>query len=170
MYQLFSALAHLLARLLAGVGGIVLLALIVLTCLSIAGRALVGFDIGIGPIRGIYDFTEIGIASAVFAFLPFAQLQESHARVDLFQPVLPRRLDLALGLVFDALMLCFAAIMSWRLYLGMRDKFVYGETTLIAQIPVWYGYALGLVGATGFTVVALFCVLRATRRLVRTGQ
>jgi len=59
-----------------------------------------------------------------------------------------------------------AAIGTHRLYLGMLDKMSYQETTLIAQIPVWQGYAAGLVGAVGFVIVALFCTLRATRRLV----
>ena len=40
-----------------------------------------------------------------------------------------------------------------------------GETTLIAQIPVWQGFAAGLIGAGGFVIVAAFCVLRSARRL-----
>jgi len=58
-----------------------------------------------------------------------------------------------------------AIVGTYRLYLGMQDKLSFGETTLIAQIPVWQGYAAGLIGAAGFVVVALFCTLRAARRL-----
>lgn len=165
MYQMFYRLADGLARGLAFAGGAVLLIVIVLTCISIAGRALVPLDIGIGPIRGIYDITEIGMAAAIFAFLPWAQLRETHARVDLFQAVMPPALDRVLDLAFNLGMAVIAVVGAWRLYLGMLDKRSYGETTLIAQIPVWLGYAAGLVGAVGFVLVALFCVLRSLRRL-----
>lgn len=170
MYQLLSQLAEKLAIALALAGGFVLLALVALTCLSIIGRALVPFDIGIGPIRGIYDMTEIGMAAAIFAFLPWAQLREAHARVDLFQKAMPHRLNLLLDLIFNAAMLLVAVIGTYRLYLGMLDKLGYGETTLIAQIPVWQGYAACLVGGIGFVIIAAFCVLRALRRLLGLEQ
>lgn len=166
MYRRLDRIAEAIARALALAGGVVLLFLVVLTCLSIAGRALVPFDLGIGPIRGIYDMTEIGMAAAIFAFLPWAHLKEAHARVDLFLPVMPVPLDRALDLLFNLAMFAVAVFGTWRLYLGMQDKLSYGETTLIAQIPVWQGFAASLVGAVGFVVIAAFCVLRSGRRFV----
>lgn len=164
MYRRLSMLAELLARILALAGGAILLGITLLTCISIFGRALIPLDIGVGPIRGIYDITEIGMAAAIFAFLPWAQLREAHARVDLFQHAIPKKANHVLDLVFNAAMALVATIGTYRLYLGMQDKLSYGETTLIAQIPVWQGYAASLVGALGFVVVALFCTLRAARR------
>lgn len=165
MYQTLDKSADLIARTLALVGGVVLLALVVLNTVSIIGRAFVPLDIGIRPIRGIYDMTEIGMAVAIFAFMPWAQLKEAHARVDLFQPIIPSKLDQLLDLAFNIAMAAVAYLIAWRLYLGMLDKQSYGETTLIAQIPVWWGFAGGLVGAAGFAIVAVFCVIRAARRL-----
>ncbi len=165
MYQHLDRAIGLLARLLAFAGGATLLAVILMTCISIAGRAFVPLDIGLGPIRGIYDFTEIGMAAAIFAFLPWAQYQEAHAKVDLFQTVIPPVMDRTLDLLFNIAMCFVAYIGTQRLYLGMQDKLSYGETTLIAQIPVWQGYAAGLIGAAGFVIVSLFCILRSGRRL-----
>ncbi|MCC1493207.1 TRAP transporter small permease [Cognatishimia sp. F0-27] len=165
MYSALSKLAEAIANALAIAGGLVLLAIVVLTCVSIAGRALVPFDIGVGPIRGIYDMTEIGMAAAIFAFLPWAQLKDSHARVDLFQPVMPASLNRVLDLLFNMAMFVVASVGTYRLYLGMRDKLSFGETTLIAQIPVWQGYAAGLVGGVGFVLIAAFCILRSMRRI-----
>lgn len=165
MYRRLQIIVELIARVLALAGGAVLLCIIVLTCVSIIGRALVPFDIGVGPIRGIYDMTEIGMAAAIFAFLPWAQFNEAHARVDLFQPVMPKTMDRFLDLAFNLAMLVVAAVGTWRLYLGMQDKLSFGETTLIAQIPVWQGYAASLLGAVGFIMVAAFCVLRSGRRM-----
>ena len=74
-------------------------------------------------------------------------------------------LNRLLDLLFDAGMLFIAVIGAWRLTLGMLDKLRYGETTLIAQIPVWQGYAASLLGAVVFALVAGFCVLRSLRTL-----
>jgi len=165
MYARLFRIAEALARGMAYLGGAALLVIVVLTCVSIVGRALVPLDIGIGPIRAIYDLTEIGMAAAVFAFLPLCQLRRGHASVDLFKPLYPTVLNRLLDLLFDAGMLFIAVIGAWRLTLGMLDKLRYGETTLIAQIPVWQGYAASLLGAVVFALVAGFCVLRSLRTL-----
>ena len=165
MYAQLSRIVEWIAIALALVGGVVLLVIVALTCFSIIGRALVPLDIGIGPIRGIYDMTEIGMAAAIFGFLPWAQFTEAHARVDLLEPVLPRTMDRLLDLLFNVGMFVVAAVGTWRLYLGMLDKYAYGETTLIAQIPVWQGYAAAMIGGAGFVIVSAFCIFRATRRL-----
>lgn len=164
MYRSLNRLAEFIAAFLALAGGVLLLAIVALTCVSIAGRALVPLDIGMGPIRGIYDITEIGMAAAIFAFLPWAQLSEAHARVDLFESTFPDRLNKALDLVFNIAMFFVALVGTYRLYLGMLDKMSYGETTLIAQIPVWQGFAASLVGGIGFIIVSAFCILRSLRR------
>jgi len=70
--------------------------------------------------------------------------------------------------IMDAGMLTAAALIAWRLFLGMQDKLRYGETTLIAQLPVWQGYAAALVGAVVFALVAAFCVIRSLRALARS--
>ena len=165
MYAAMNRIAEVIAVALAIAGGLVLLAIVALTCLSIAGRALVPFDIGLGPIRGIYDMTEIGMAAAIFAFLPWAQLRDAHARVDLFQAAMPEQMNRVLDLLFNVAMFAIAAVGTYRLYLGMLDKLSFGETTLIAQIPVWQGYAAGLVGGVGFVLITAFCILRSIRRV-----
>lgn len=165
MFQTLDRAIRLLAQLLAWAGGIILIAVVVLSCISIIGRAFVPLDIGLGPIRGIYDITEIGMAAAVFAFLPWCQYQRGHATVELFTPFMPMVLNDILTLLFDMAMCALAVLLAWRLYLGMLDKLSYGETTLIAQLPVWQGYAAGLVGAVGFALVAGFCVIRSARDL-----
>ena len=165
MYHRLDRVVGWIARALALLGGLVLLLIVGLTCISIAGRALLPLDIGFGSIRGIYDMTEIGMAAAIFAFLPWAQYTEAHARVDLLQPLMPPLADRGFGLIWDIAMFVVALVGTWRLWLGMSDKMRYGETTLIAQIPVWWGYAAGLVGGVGFVLVAAFSILRALRRM-----
>lgn len=160
MFRSVDRIVEAIAKLLALIGGAVLLGIVILTSLSIIGRALVPLDIGIGPIRGIYDFTEIGMAIAIFAFLPLTQYNAAHARVDLFQFAIPTFVSNLLDVLFQCAMFAVALIGTYRLYLGAMDKMSYGETTLIAQIPVWYGYAGSLIGGVGFILVAAYCVIK----------
>ncbi|PUB18981.1 TRAP transporter small permease [Yoonia sediminilitoris] len=165
MYVILSRLAEIIARWMAIAGGLLLLVIIALTCVSIAGRALFSAGICCGPIRGIYDYTEIGVGAAIFAFLPWCQVKSAHATVDLFKSAMPDVVNRALDVVMNTGLLVMAYLIADRLRLGMLDKLRYGETTLIAQVPVWIGYAACLVGAVGFVVVAAFCVLRSVRQL-----
>jgi len=163
MYFMLYKMAKLLARGMALLAGIVLIVVVVVTCASIIGRVMVPLNIGIGPFKGIYDFTEIAMAAAVFGFLPWCQINRGHATVDLFAPMYPRRMNQVIDLLVDVGMFAVATIGAWRLYLGMLDKLSYGETTLILQAPVWIGYLCSLFGAVAFAIVAAFCVLRSAR-------
>jgi len=165
MYSLLNKTAEQIARGMALLGGAVLLILVIITCISIFGRALIPLDIGLGPIQGIYDYTEIGMATAVFAFLPWCQFNRGHAVVDLFKASYSDHINGFLDVIFDIAMLIAAFLIAHRLYLGMLDKQRYNETTLIAQVPVWLGYAASLVGAVAFVYVAAFCVIRSIRIL-----
>ena len=98
-----------LSRWMAYLGGAMLIALIVLTCLSVAGRLLNGWllsdavqsvapgaaqwlvGIGVGAIFGDVELTEAGVAFAIFAFLPICHLTNGHAAVDVFTRGLPAR-------------------------------------------------------------------------------
>ncbi|MBX2854683.1 MAG: TRAP transporter small permease [Rhodobacteraceae bacterium] len=149
----------------AYLGGVVLITLTIATCVSIIGRALVPLDLGVGPIKGIYDMTEIGVAAAVFAFMPWCQFNRGHASVDLFTPLYPKLMNRFIDLMVDLGMLLIAAVGAWRLYLGMLDKMRYGETTLILQFPVWQAFLASLIGACAFAIIAAFCVLRSLKAL-----
>lgn len=164
MYALLERMAGFVARSLALAGGMVLIAVVVMTCASIIGRALI--PLGLSPIRGDFEWVEIGTGFAVFSFLPWCVLQRGHATVDLFKPAFPPVLNRALDVVVDIAMLAAAILIAWRLHLGMLDKARFMETTFIIQVPVWKAYAAGLVGAYGFVFVAGFCVLRSARSLL----
>lgn len=161
MYERLSTLTSLLAKAMALLGGAVLIVLVIMTSLSITGRALV--PLGLQPIKGDYELIEMGVAFAVFAFLPWCQFSRGHAVVNLLQPAYPKVMNRWIDVIADAAMFGAAVIIAWRLYAGMGDKIRYSETTFILQLPVWWAYAAGLAGAVVFALVAAFCVLRATR-------
>ena len=91
MYLTLSRFAGFVARLLAMAGGALLLAVVVLTVVSIIGRALFSAGICCGPIRGIYDYTEIAVGAAIFAFLPWCSNPDDALPRDRTSPAEPVR-------------------------------------------------------------------------------
>lgn len=143
-----------LARLSALIGGVVLATLILMTSLSIVGRAFSAF--GLGPVPGDFEIVEAGIAFCVFAFLPLAQLHGGHATVDLFTAGLPTQVNRVLLALWEALMAATVALIAWRLFAGAESKFSNGETSLLLQFPIWWAYAACLFPAAVAVIVALW--------------
>jgi TRAP-type C4-dicarboxylate transport system permease small subunit len=157
-----------LERLVAGIaywmamaGGVVLIAVVIVTVVSIAGRSLV--FAGLGPIPGDFELVEAGTAFAVFAFLGLCQFRRGHVTVDIFLTRAGRRVNAAVDALANLAMTGAAGIVTWRLGLGMLDKRSYGETTFILQFPIWWGFAAALVGAAAFTLICAYTVLRSLR-------
>jgi len=164
MYHAIDRFIGTLAKVTAILGGFALVAVTVMTCVSIIGRTMI--DFGLGPIPGDFELVEMGIGFAVFAALPWAQYARAHATVDLFAPLFGARGNRVLDLVADLAMTIAAWIIAWRLYAGMADKMQYAETTFILQFPVWVAYALGMIGAVVFVLASAFSVWRSARALL----
>ena len=148
-----------LARAMAIVGGLVLVAVVIMVTLSIIGRSLLWA--GLRPIRGDYELSSAGVALAVFLFLPWAHLERGHAVVSLFTDRFGTRINAWILVITDTMMLVVAAFIAWRLYDGTLEKFAYHETTLLLRMPVGWGYATGLVGAVGFALIAVYVLGRS---------
>jgi len=168
-------------------GGIVLTALVTLTCISVVGRGLnrLGHSdlmeglapglaawlvgTGVGPIPGDYELVEAGIAFAVFAFLPICQLYAAHATVDVFAGMMPRGVNRFLTAFWEVMLAVVIIVIGWRLYAGFTEKLANGQTTFLLQFPVWWAYGASLVAAIVAGLVGLYC---AVARLVeaRTGR
>ncbi|MGN6466099.1 MAG: TRAP transporter small permease [Rhizobiaceae bacterium] len=172
-----------LARALAMRGGAVLVAITVLTVASIVGRAVVTVAYshtpdylaflelplgwlragaaylashGVGPVPGDYEMVQDGTGFAIFAFLPWCQLNRGHATVDVFTSFLPDWTNRWIDLVSELLMTAVIVLIAWRLGVGAMDKMRYGETTFILQYPVWWGYAFAMVGAVVAVIVSFY--------------
>ncbi|MCA0873242.1 TRAP transporter small permease [Seohaeicola saemankumensis] len=164
-----------LARLTAIVGGLVLVALVVLTCVSVLGRGLntVGHSdllqalsqgaadallaTGVAPVNGDFELVEAGIAFAVFSFLPICQLYGAHATVDVFTSVLPVRVNKWIMAFWEIVLTALVLLITWRLFAGMQSKMAYGETTFLLQFPVWWAYAASFAAACVASLVSLYC-------------
>lgn len=171
---------HGLARAMAWAGGAVLLATILTTCASILGRVLADLahhdltarlapamgawlrDVGVGPITGAVELVEMGMAFAVFAFLPLCQITDGHAAVDLVTARLPARVALWLRALAETAFAGVLILIAVQLARGTRDRAVSGQTTFLLELPLWWAYAAGLGAAA---VAALVAVHVAAGRL-----
>lgn len=151
------------ALILAVAGGLIFTGLALMTTLSIVGRALV--SLGLGPIPGDFELLEAGTAIAVFAFLPWCQLRGGHVTVDLLVERFPAKLAEAFTLLGNLAMTAVAALLAWRLYAGMGDRFRYNETTMILGIDLGIPYAASLVGAIFFVIASAYTVWRSVNRV-----
>ncbi len=169
-----------LARYMALLGGIVLTALILLTCVSVLGRgintflhsgfgeALLGgatktlLDTGVGPILGDFELVEAGIAFAIFAFLPFCQITNGHATVDIFTSRLGVTANKFIQMVVEIVFALVLILIAWRLYDGMLSKMRYNETTFLIQFPIWWAYAASLVAAVVASAVGVYMAVVRT--------
>lgn len=174
------AVVERIAKGVAVLGALVLGFLIVMTCVSILGRELNSFlnsdviqagmkgiadvllGLGIGPITGDFELIENGMAFAIFAFMPLAQIHAAHVTVDIFTsrfpPIVIRWMVAVTEAVFAAVLIVFAV----KLYEGMLGKQRYNETTYLLQFEVWRAYALAFAGSV---VAALTGVWMAGVRL-----
>ncbi|WP_316857832.1 TRAP transporter small permease subunit [uncultured Cohaesibacter sp.] len=173
-----------IARLMAVVGGLVLVALILLTCLSVVGRSLntIGHSAaleaisqglanlllgtGVGPINGDFELVEAGIAFVIFAFLPVCQIYSSHATVDVFTSLLSNKTNRYIKAFWEVLFCLLMLLITWRLFVGMENKMEYGETTYLLQFPVWWAYAASFAAAVLASIVSVYCAVARLAELV----
>jgi hypothetical protein len=166
-----------LARFMAVLGGIVLSLLILLTCVSIAGRLLNGFfhgdlmqsvapgfaawmiETGIGPVNGDFELVESGVAFAIFAFIPLCQITAGHASVDILTNAFSARWNRFLRMVTEIVFAGVLVLIAWKLFDGMYSKMRYGETTFLLQFPIWWAYAASLFGAVISAVIGVYMAL-----------
>lgn len=128
------------SRQFALVGGLIMLALATMTVVSIIGRATIGVSV-----EGDYELVELGLAAAVFLFLPECYLKQGHVVVDLFtagcKPATLRKLDK----ITDLLFLIVSVVLAWRLTISGFESRDYFEQTMILSMPMWWVYAVGVV-------------------------
>lgn len=156
-----------LAQYVALLGGLVLVAVAIMTTISIVGRALI--PIGLHPIRGDFELVEAGIAFALFCFMPWCHLKKGHASVEVFTTKLPDRVNAGIDMVADLILAFIAILLTWRLYEGMLSKMQYNETTFILRFPIWWAYAACLVGLVTWIIVGAWSAFK-DGRMVMTGR
>ena len=139
-----------LCRAFALAGGLVLVAMMLMSLVSIIGRAVFN-----QPLPGDYELVQLGCAIAVAAFLPFCQMRGGHVLVDFFTANSRPAVRAALDTLGALLLGLAAAVLTWRLAAGAIGMRVANDQTTILEIPTWWAMALmvpsfALFAAAGF--------------------
>jgi TRAP-type C4-dicarboxylate transport system permease small subunit len=143
------SLAHIVISAWALVGGVILLGVVVVNVFSVAG------GIFWQPFPGDFELTEIGVALAAFAFLPYCQLTGANVTADIFTANAPRAWIALFSLLGSLVALGFSLLLLWRMYYGMLDQKVYGYTTAILQFPHWLAFIPIVISLALLSVAAL---------------
>ena len=149
------------ARAFALAGGLVIVALTLMSLVSIAGRAL--FDT---PVPGDYELIQLGCAVAVATFLPLTQLRGGHVIVDFFtarsRPAVREWLD-ALGALLVGLA---GALIAWRMTHGAISLREANDQSTILGVPTWYAVALMLPSFALLAITGLYTAWLHAKRVL----
>ena len=142
------ALFH-LSRAFAAIGGVILIAVCIMSVASIASRTLTG-----NAMLGDFEIVQIGSAIAVASFLPWGQMRGSHVFVDFFTTGLGPRARARLDALAALLLAVCAVVIAWRMVIGTVEIKASGETSMLLGVPTWYAYvsmspSFVLLAATG---------------------
>jgi len=174
-----------LARAMALLGGLVLVSLVILTCLSVLGRiantlghsdfvaAAVPFLTSplraLGPINGDYELIEAGIAFAIFAFLPWCQIVRGNVMVDFFMSAAPTRSRLLADIMGGLIYLLISALLTWRMIFGGIDMYNYNELSMTINFPRWTTFPISIAMMAFLTVVIIYTIGRSIAEM-RAGR
>lgn len=159
-----SGLVRTVVTVWALLGGLVLSAVVLLNVASIAGAAVLN-----QPVPGDFEMTQVGVAVAAFAFLPFCQLERANVSADIFTSAASPRWIAAFSLLASAVALVFSALMIWRMYFGLIDQKTYGYTTAILQFPHWWAFAPILVSLALLLIASAVTLTEDVRSWSRPG-
>lgn len=128
-------------------GGLVFLALVVMSIVSIVGRKVAS-----APVPGDVELLQLCAAVAASTFFAWCHLINGDVKVDFFTHNLPARVVHRLDALGSMLLGLFGALIAWRTAAGALSLKEVGETTAILGLPVWVGQMLMV---PGFALLAL---------------
>jgi len=140
-----------LARLCALAAGVLLTAITLMTCVSVAGRNTTGWTI-----VGDFELTASAAGAAIALFLPLTQLRRDNIVVDFFTAGASARTIGAMDR-FGALLLAgVMALMAWRSVLGGLSAWSTQAGSMMLGFPEWIVYCCIVPPLVLTAVIALW--------------
>lgn len=149
----------------AGIGGIVVLAMMLVAFLDVVLRYVFN-----SPLSSSYELIQLAMVLVVYCGLAWCGLAGGHVAINFVGPLLERpRLRWLNALVHAAGAILFAAI-AWRSGGEALRYFASGETTNMVKAPIYPFMAAVAAGALLYAaVLGLLCV-RALRGVTGSGD
>ncbi|HEX2137868.1 MAG TPA: TRAP transporter small permease [Microvirga sp.] len=146
------------ARILALLGGFLLVGLACLVTASVLMRWLGGQGI-----NGDFELVQMGLALAVFAFLPLCQAHRGNVIVDTFTARLPERVQAGLDVVWDLVYAALAGFIAWRLAVGAWEAYASRTTSMVLGLPIHYAIGASAAMAAFLGLIAVLTAIRRAR-------
>lgn len=152
------ALLERLAAWWAILGGLLLLAIVLVTVTNVGAFALdrVARHYGatVEGLPGYEDFVRLAISAAALMLFPYCQVRRGHVAVDLFVNALPPALQKTLDAVSLAAMAALAAFLAYWMTIGLLETRADGALSRVLGWPEWPFYAPGVVSLLLWALVA----------------
>jgi len=132
-------------------GGVLFIALIAMSLVSIIGRKL-----GFGSVNGDIELMQAGTAVAATAFLPYCTLLGEHIKVDFFTENMRDSLKRPIDGVAEVLFAIVSAVLVWRTILSAIATHESEEVTTLVSLPLWIPTALLVPGLFLMMVCAAY--------------
>ena len=149
------------SRLFALSGGLFLLGILFLTLANVVGRRF-----GI-PIPGDFEITELGMAIAIFLFLPFCQIRKGNISIDTFTKNLRPSIQSVLDAVGATAYALISGLITWRLLFGGIDFFRFDDQTMVLGIPRFIAFIPITISAL---LLTLICIYTTWQNLILTDN
>ena len=144
----------------AAVGALVLIAVALMTTVSVVGRAFFA-----SPILGDVELVQLGNAVVVASFLPYTQYRRANIIVDFFTTGTSERTQGLLDLAGTALYTLVMALVLWRVAAGGIAIHEAQERSMLMDLPLWVPYMLMLPGLALCVLIGVVqCVRMAAGR------
>jgi TRAP-type C4-dicarboxylate transport system permease small subunit len=151
------------ARMLAVIGGLLSCAMAAIVTVSVIGRYLFN-----RPISGDYDIVGILCGCAIFAFLPYCQLQRGNVLADFFTARAPARVKAYLDAAGALIYLATAVLLTWRLYYGALEMRQSAEVIAAFDFYRWWTIPFDLLCMV-VLILAIAYTLAQDLTAARTG-
>jgi TRAP-type C4-dicarboxylate transport system permease small subunit len=151
------------AKYLAILGGLVFVAIVVMSILSITGRKLFAW-----PVPGDVEMLQMSSAFAASTFFAFCHLVRGDVKVDFFTHKLASWKIAALDALGSLLIGIFGALIAWRTGAGALALKEVGETSAILAFPVWIAQALMVPGFLLLAAAGFYLFARELRFAARS--
>lgn len=119
--------------------------------------------------QGDFELTQMGIAIAAFAFLPYCQISGANVTADIFTSRASPLWVAIFALVASVVALIFGCLLLYAMYGGMLSQRQYNYTTAILQVPIWWAYLPCLLSLALMAVAAFITLIENLGTSVRGG-
>lgn len=140
-------------------GGIVLALVVLINVISVIGGVVWK------PFPGDFEMTEVGVAVAAFAFLPYCQMVGANVTADIFTSGASERALGFFSLLASIVALGFSLLLLSRMYYGMLDQKAYNYTTAILQFPHWIAFVPILISLALLAIASVITLSESVNKI-----